>query len=123
VLVVDDEEDVRTAAQAMLEECGFTVFGACDGFEALEMFRARAGEIGAVVLDVTMPRMSGEEVLREMRLLDPTVPAILSSGYHEHEAMSRCGEEARAGFLQKPYRMEALAEKVRSAIAARPRPA
>jgi CheY-like chemotaxis protein len=120
VLLVDDEEIVRTTTRAMLEQCGFTVLTASDGIEAVEVFRARTGEIAAVILDVTMPRMGGEEAFRQMHQLDPTVPVILSSGYDEQDAVSRFAGKGLAGFIQKPYRMESLAEKLRKAVNAAP---
>jgi two-component system cell cycle sensor histidine kinase/response regulator CckA len=69
-------------------------------------------QLAAVILDMTMPVMSGEEALNHMRLIDPGVPVILSSGYNEVEAIRRFAGKGLAGFLQKPYTAKALAEKL-----------
>jgi CheY-like chemotaxis protein len=114
VLLADDEETVRETARAMLDECGFEVLTAADGVEALEIFRARPAEIVAAVLDLTMPRMGGAEACRELRRLAPGLPVLLSSGYTGDEVAEDC---SGFGFVQKPYRLHELADKIRQAIA------
>jgi PAS domain S-box-containing protein len=121
VLVVDDEETVRETTRIMLEESGFSVVSANDGVEAVELYRRRAGEIAAVLLDMTMPRMGGEGTFRELRRIDPGVAVILSSGFAEQEALNRFAGKGLAGFLQKPYRARELAASVRAAIERRGR--
>ena len=102
ILVVDDEAPARSLTRRMLERLGYTVICAADGVEAMDLFaRAEAG-IDAVLIDLSMPGMSGVEVLRAMRLADPSVPAILTSGYAVDELQSRYGNEG-FGFLQKPF--------------------
>jgi CheY-like chemotaxis protein len=117
VLVVDDEGDVRRTAQAMLEEVGFDVVAAADGAEGVEVFLAQRGRLGAVLLDMTMPRMGGEEAFRRMHRIDPAVPVILMSGFDEQEAVARLESRGLAGFIRKPYRLQALVAKLREAIA------
>jgi CheY-like chemotaxis protein len=102
----------------MLEECGYEVLLAADGVEGLAVFTERRGRLAAVVLDMMMPRMGGEEAFREMRRVDARVPVILSSGFNEQDAINRFTGKGLAGFIQKPYRLRTLAEKVRAAIAA-----
>ncbi len=116
VLVVDDEEGVRNVARQALEMVGFTVLCAQDGREGLELFRKHASQVVAVLLDLTMPGEPGPLVLAQLRAVDPRVRVILSSGYAEEDPALR---EVRgfAGYLQKPYRLEALVEKVRGVIA------
>jgi CheY-like chemotaxis protein len=98
------------------------VEGAEDGREALELFRRRKEEgrpFDAVVLDCVMPRLDGFETLREMRRLDPELPAILMSCYGEG-AMERRIEEAHPSFyLPKPYELPRLLELARRATEAR----
>ncbi|MBI5014949.1 MAG: PAS domain S-box protein [Deltaproteobacteria bacterium] len=108
ILVVDDEESVRTVATAILEEQGFRVLTASDGVEGVEVFRAHAGEVTAVLLDLTMPRLSGEDALREMRAIRADVAVLLSSGYDEGDAAGRFTGQGAAGFIQKPYRVATL---------------
>jgi PAS domain S-box-containing protein len=116
ILVVDDEPVVRRTAKSMLERFGYSVVMAENGKEGVELFRVLADKIAVVLLDMTMPVMSGEETFRELRALRPTVRVILSSGYNEVEAVRRFTGKGLAGFLQKPYSASALAEKVRSVI-------
>jgi PAS domain S-box-containing protein len=115
VLVVDDEEMVRRTAAAMLRKYGYNVLVAGHGPEAIRIFRERAPEIEAVLLDMTMPEMSGEEVLRRLREIRPDVRVIVSSGYHEQEALRRFDGQTIAGFIQKPYTAVRLAEKLKDA--------
>jgi len=116
VLVADDEETVRTVAKMMLEWSGFTVRTAADGQEAVEVFRRHADEIVAVLLDMTMPRMDGEDAFRRMRAIRNDVKVILSSGYGEPEATGRFAAKGLAGFIQKPYQLEALIRKLREVL-------
>ena len=116
VLVVDDEELVRRAAKATLERFGYTVMVAEDGGRGIEAFRARADQIALVLLDMTMPVMSGEETLRGLRSVQPGVKVILSSGYNEAEAIRRFAGKGLAGFVQKPYTATRLAHAIRSVL-------
>ncbi len=113
VLVVDDETSVRTVVKRLLESAGYAVITAADGEEGVEVFRAHHPHVRAVILDVTMPRMGGEEAFRRLRQIDPDVRVILSSGYSEQEATSQFAGKGLAGFLEKPFRAEALFECVR----------
>ena len=103
VLVVDDEPAVRQFARAALEFAGFRVIEAVDGQEGVETFRALAGEIDLVLLDLTMPRMNGEEALAEMRKIRSSTPVVLSSGYNQVEATRRLVGRGQVEFIQKPY--------------------
>ncbi|HWQ56526.1 MAG TPA: PAS domain S-box protein [Bryobacteraceae bacterium] len=114
VLVVDDEESVRQVAQAALERHGYTVLLANDGPDAIEVFRQMHDRISVIVLDATMPRMSGEETLREIKRIRPDVGVLLSSGYSHQEAERRFRGHELAGFIGKPYTAAALAEKVKA---------
>ncbi len=116
VLVVDDEPTVRAFASTVLTGAGIEVVQASDGAEAVEIFRRRAGSITLVLLDMTMPIMSGEETLRELRRIRPDVKALLSSGYSEQDATSQLAGEDGVRFLQKPYMPQDLLEKVREAL-------
>jgi CheY-like chemotaxis protein len=116
ILVVDDEETVRKTAHHTLERYGYEVVTANDGAEALELFRPRPKEFALVLLDLTMPVMSGEETLRQLRLADSSVRVLLTSGYNEVEAVGRFSGTGLAGFIQKPYTAAALAEKVQQVL-------
>jgi two-component system cell cycle sensor histidine kinase/response regulator CckA len=116
VLLVDDEETIRTLGAGMLTSLGCTVLTAADGREALEVFGEHREEITLVLLDLTMPHMDGEEAFRELRLIDPEVRVIISSGYTEKDVTSRFAGQAPVGFLQKPYSMAELTERLRAAL-------
>ncbi|HEY1341209.1 MAG TPA: PAS domain S-box protein, partial [Bryobacteraceae bacterium] len=122
VLVIDDEQIVRAMARQALERYGYTVLAAENGAVGLEMFLRDAERVQCVVLDLTMPVMSGEETLNRLQAVRADVPVILSSGFNEAQAVRRFEGKGLAGFLQKPYRAAALVEKVQQVIApTRPR--
>jgi PAS domain S-box-containing protein len=117
VLVVDDESPVRVLAGRILSRAGFDVTEASDGHEAVEIFRKRAGDIVCVLLDMSMPRMSGEETFRELRRIREDVKVILCSGFAEQEVTQNFAEPGLAGFIQKPYRIGDLKAKLRGILA------
>jgi signal transduction histidine kinase len=117
VLVVDDEKLVRDMAKRALELHGYTVLVADSGLEALDVLRRHPGDIALVILDLSMPRMSGEEALPEFRKIRPQVKVVVSSGYSEVEAMTVFKGQRVSGFIQKPYTSRGLAEKVKGCIA------
>jgi CheY-like chemotaxis protein len=113
VLIVDDEESVRGVARNTLQRRGYRTIEAVDGREAIEVYRRFVGEISLVLLDLTMPYMNGEEVLRELRVIAPSVKVLLSSGFNQVEAIRRFTGKGLAGFLQKPYSAAVLAETIK----------
>ena len=102
-MVVDDEPSVRTVAQRVLRRIGMRVITATDGVEAVELFRTHARDLTVVILDMTMPRMGGEEALRQMREIPSTARVILSSGFTEQDAAGHFDGLGLDGFIQKPY--------------------
>jgi CheY-like chemotaxis protein len=120
ILVVDDEEVVRKVAKAALELNGYTVILANDGQDALRIFDQRAKEIDVVLLDLLMPNMDGEETLRCLRLRQPEVRVILTSGYSDIQAQTLFAGKALPSFIKKPYTAAALAEIVQRVINMQP---
>ena len=116
VLVVDDEQVVRELARRALERRGYTVLMADGGASAIDVFKRHPGEISLVVLDLSMPNMSGEEVLPELRKIRPEVKVVVSSGSSESEAMPLFEGQRVSGFVQKPYTSKAIAEKVKDCL-------
>jgi signal transduction histidine kinase/CheY-like chemotaxis protein len=116
VLVIDDEEMVRRVARTTLEFFGYSVLEADNGERGIELFRSRAEDVAIVLLDMTMPVMSGEETFRHLRTIRPDVKVLLSSGYDEIETTRQFTAEGLAGFLQKPYTGARLAEMIRSIL-------
>jgi two-component system cell cycle sensor histidine kinase/response regulator CckA len=113
VLIVDDEESVRSVARNTLQRRGYRTLEAADGREALEVYRRFYGDISLVLLDLTMPYMNGEEVLHELKIITPSIKVLLSSGFNEVEAIRRFTGKGLAGFLQKPYSSAVLAETIK----------
>ncbi|MFH1567274.1 MAG: PAS domain S-box protein [Gemmatimonadota bacterium] len=110
VLLVDDEESVRSVVGRMLERLGFATVTAADGAEAVAEFRQRGPEFNLVLLDLTMPGMDGAEAFGELRRLDPEVRVVLTSGYSEEDVAGRFAGQGLAGVLQKPYSVDGLKE-------------
>jgi PAS domain S-box-containing protein len=117
ILVADDEEGVRDVVKVMLERDGFTVITTADGREAVRIFQTVSKEVDAVLLDLTMPDMGGDEALREMRRLRSGVKAILWSGHAEGRARERRDGREQASFLQKPFDSETLIGTLRAVLA------
>ena len=115
VLIIDDEEIVIKAATLSLRRFGYRTLAAGTAAEGIETFRRSAADIVVVLLDMTMPGMSGEELFGELRKIDPSVRVLLSSGFSESDAERRFKGKRLAGFLQKPYTPRTLAAKVREA--------
>ncbi len=115
ILVVDDEEVVRTTAKTTLERYGYSVLLAPDGQTGVEMFRQH-DEIILVLLDMMMPVMSGQEAFRQMLTIRPASRVIISSGYNEVEAIRRFTGKGIGGFIQKPYTAAKLARTVKQAL-------
>jgi len=118
VLVIDDEPGIRRFARMLLDEAGFEVELAADGDEGIEMLQGEAGLPDLVLLDLTMPRKGGIEVLSEIRKRSAEVPVVLMSGFTEGEVATVLESDARTHFLQKPFTAESLEEVLRTALAA-----
>ena len=116
VLVADDEADVRELAEEMLQLLGCDVITAKDGVEALELID-RHPEIRLLLLDLTMPRLSGEETIDELHRRRPDVAVVVSSGHEEQETMRRLAGKNVAGFLPKPFRLEQVEATLKAALA------
>lgn len=114
VLVIDDEQIVRKTVCRILRKLGYTTLEAGDGYDAVQLFQEKAAEIQAVLLDVTMPSLSGEDTFREIRKIDPGAKVILMSGYSQMDLDPSFPVDDLAGFLGKPFSAENLADKVGS---------
>jgi PAS domain S-box-containing protein len=112
VLVVDDEDAIRDLATAMFARAGLSTITASDGAEAVKILGKRHADISLVLLDMTMPRMSGEEAFRKIRMLAPNLPVLLSSGHGEAQSFDLLSGEPRLGFVQKPYTFQTLMDHV-----------
>lgn len=116
VLVAEDEEGVRTLVEQTLARAGLQVVLVRDGQEAVDVYAQRREEIGCVLLDLTMPRLSGSEALAEIRLIDPTVPVVIMSGFSEEGLASQFAGTPLVGTIQKPFRPGQLLDLMRTAL-------
>ncbi len=112
VLVVDDEEEVRVACSLIFQEMGLEALVASDGKVGIQVFAQHQKDIMAILLDLTMPNMDGQQFFTHVRSVDSTIPVILSSGYSEEEAMKRFTDPGITAFIQKPYQVEVLIAKI-----------
>lgn len=116
ILVVDDEEPLRALAREMLGYLGFTVETAPSGEEAVERIR-RGPPPDLVILDVIMPGIGGIETFRRIIQAVPTQKILIATGFADRSAMEALEAEGASGFIQKPYRIEALADRIRLLLA------
>jgi two-component system CheB/CheR fusion protein len=117
VLVIDDEELIRSFSRSALEPYGYRVLLAQNGQEGVRIFQERSRDIGLVLLDVAMPGMDGLETLTRIREIRTNVPILVCSGFGDVEVEARFAGKAIAGFFPKPYTVKQLAKKVKECIA------
>jgi PAS domain S-box-containing protein len=108
VLIVEDEDTLRHPVSKVLRREGFTVIEASDGRTGLDRFRASAAEIAVVLLDVTLPGLSGREVLSELRRIQPNVNVIVTSAYSLEQAHTTLGGQQPWLYIRKPYQLNEL---------------
>jgi len=117
ILVVDDEEFIRSFAKETLERLGYHVIEASNGIEALDIYSSTDSKIDLVILDLIMPKMGGDETFRRLKIGDPHLKVLIASGYgigeHAKEIMKDSGV---VGFIQKPFTISEIAETVKSVL-------
>jgi len=117
ILLVDDEALVRRIGRTLLTKLGYHVLEAADGLEALEMCRTHGDEIRLVLLDLTMPNLTGKETFGRIRESHPGLPVLICSGYLvDLDEFTRDYGACPDGFVQKPYRFEDMVEMVRETL-------
>jgi PAS domain S-box-containing protein len=115
-LMVEDEDALRIPVSRMLRMKGFTVIEAANGKVGVELFRSRAPEIDVVLLDLTLPGMSGGEVLTELRRIQPEVKVIITSAYNREMAQTTLGGQQSWLFIRKPYELDELTRLLRKSV-------
>jgi len=116
VLFVDDEELVLDVGWQMLENMGYRSLTAGSGIEAIDLYKKHWTEIDMVILDMTMPDMGGGETFEKLREINPGMKGLLSSGYDINGEASEILERGCKGFIQKPFNMKALSQKLRETL-------
>lgn len=114
VLIIDDEDLMRTVAKKILEKCGYSVLTASDGLEGVKIFRKKHREILCVLLDLAMPKKSGDIIYDELKEIDKHVKVVLTSGFRKDERVELAMTKGIDAFMQKPYTMEKLAQVIAS---------
>ncbi|HUV06605.1 MAG TPA: response regulator [Spirochaetia bacterium] len=120
ILLVDDEEIIRTVGRNLLEAIGYRVLSASGGAEALEIYKKNRESIILVVLDVVMPRMSGGAVYDRLKTLDPEIRVLLASGYSIEGEVSDILSRGAKGFIQKPFTLDSLRRSIDSILEKQP---
>ncbi|HEV3118295.1 MAG TPA: PAS domain S-box protein, partial [Gemmataceae bacterium] len=115
ILLVDDEAILRSLGQKILERYGYRVVLAEDGVHAVAVYRAHKDQIDLIILDLTMPRLSGRDTFQELLQVNPLVRVLFASGYSVEHVMEPENDRV-AGFVSKPYHPEELVHMVRSAL-------
>ncbi|PWB44008.1 MAG: hypothetical protein C3F12_12280 [Candidatus Methylomirabilota bacterium] len=116
ILLVDDEELVRATSAELLRQMGYDVVTVSDGQEAVEYYRRCGDRIDLVIIDLVMPRLGGGDCFRALKALNPSIRAVLSTGYGLNEVAQQLLDEGMAGFLQKPYQISELSEVIAQAL-------
>ena len=112
LLIADDEPPVRNLCKHMLEYMGYNLCLACDGQEAVEIFKLHKKTLKCVILDLNMPKLDGMSAFSELRKLQPDVKIILMSGYHEDEVVRKYSDKRFSGFLRKPFNINQLKNEI-----------
>ena len=116
ILLVDDEEMVSDTGKQLLELLGYKVITAGSGYEALRLFQISKSKIDLVILDMIMPGLSGSDTFDQLKLLNPNIKTILSSGYSPNGKAVNILARGCGGFLQKPFNITELSVKVREIL-------
>jgi CheY-like chemotaxis protein len=116
VLVVEDELAVRQVVAAALRSSGYKVLEAGSGEEAMRRLRRHEGPLHLLLTDLVMPRMNGRQLADSVRTLYPEVEVLFMSGYTDDVLLRQGGSDAQRSFLQKPFTMEVLTQKVREVL-------
>ena len=115
-MLIDDEEIVINISEMMLKRLGYRVLKAHSGYEGLQLFEENKSAIDLIISDFEMPKMNGKEVMDKLREIDPQIKVILSSGALTNADEKNVVNKGFNGFIQKPYNMNTLCEKMAEII-------
>lgn len=116
VLIVEDEETLRNLLHDLLLSKGYRVYAAGDGKEAVNLYTSHSHEIDIVISDIGLPRMSGEDLFREIKMINPEIQVILASGYLDPTLKAILLNEGVRDFISKPYHPEEVLRKLRKVL-------
>ena len=116
ILLIDDEETILKVGKEMMEALGYRVYTALGGEEALKIYRDRQEKIDLAILDMVMPSMSGGETFDRLKAINQSLKVILSSGFSMNDQISRIIERGCDSFMQKPFNIKELSQKIREVL-------
>ncbi len=116
ILLVDDEEVILTVTREILENLGYLVLSASNGQEAISLYQQKNKEISIVILDMIMPDLKGSQTYDQLKEIDAEVKVLLSSGYSIDGQATQLIERGCKAFIQKPYTVSELSQKVREVL-------
>lgn len=119
ILLVEDEDGVRSIAAAQLQSRGYEIKEACDGEDALEILQQNPGSFDLIISDVVMPGMDGPTLIREAKHLIGTAKVLFMSGYAERDIAAKLDGDTEVSFMPKPFTVKQLAERVKNELTAR----
>lgn len=116
ILIVDDEAAVLKISEQILKICGYHVIKAANGFEALDLYKENCSQITAVIIDYSMPEMSGIDVYQKMKQINPDIKALLISGFIENQIINIAKEKGITHFLNKPFSAAQLSIELKNLL-------
>ncbi|MBU8901823.1 MAG: response regulator [Victivallales bacterium] len=116
ILIIDDEPIIRITATKMLELLGYSVLSAENGEEGVKVFKEHQEEIRAVILDMAMPVMTGDEAYKHLKEIDPQVKILVATGFTNDQRVRKTMEAGASGFIKKPYSINILSRKLHEII-------
>ena len=116
ILLIEDEEVLRTLAKSILVLKGYAVLTAEDGLQGVEMYRSHQKEIAVILSDIGLPALGGHDVFRKIRAINPEAKVIFASGFFDPETKSEMFKAGLKDFIQKPYMQDEVLQKIRKAI-------
>lgn len=116
ILVVDDDIDILDSTSQILNKLGYQVLSASCGTVALDILKENREVVDMVILDMLMPEMSGSDLYPRLKNINPDLRVLVSTGYNRNEQIQQLLDGGRNGFIQKPYNLSQLIEKVRKTL-------
>ena len=116
ILIVDDEAAIRITATKMLELLGYNVLTAENGEQGIKVFKEHQEEIRAIILDMAMPVMTGDEAYKRLKEMDPQVKVLVATGFTNDQRVRKTMEAGASGFMKKPYSINILSRKLHEII-------
>lgn len=116
ILIIDDDDYIQLITKTMLKHAGYDVEAVGSGEEALLSINQNKKNISCIILDLTMPGLSGEETLKKIRKIDKELPVLISSGYMPEDIKDKFSPDEISGFLKKPFQSAGLIGAVKNVL-------